>query len=280
MRKLTWRGFFITTLTITIGLFLLSWVPFLLYIGLTYLLLIYLLRDSIVPRKPGLDVQTVIGLLTIVLSLLSVFIQMSFGLQPSPSAFHALLILGLQIIFFDIRGLELPSVILVGELTIAILSKTSLVEKLIREMSNVFVKITSVLVKTLIVMFKVPIEMKDNVVIVRKSMVIIGWGCSGLDAFVIYILATVLLIYIRKSSWKEALLLLLGALGIIPLNAIRIFTLLVIGYHSGISYLKLFHSHLGDLMFILYVYIYWWIVLKKAKKTEVRTTSQPSGGET
>ncbi len=278
MGKLTWMEFFALTLLLTIVLFGVSRTLFLLYVGLTYLLILYLLRNSVSLREPKLDFQTILGLAMVVLSPVFLFIRL--GEYPSPSTFHALFVLGLQLIFFSIKGLEVPTLVLIGEVVMALLARTNLVGELIDKTSSIFIKITSALVKTLVVISRMPIEVHDNVAVIRNSMVIIGAGCSGLDAFVIYILATVLLIYIRKSSWKEALLLLLGALGIIPLNAIRIFTLLVIGYHSGISYLKLFHSHLGDLMFILYVYIYWWIVLKKAKKTEVRTTSQPSGGET
>ena len=264
MRELSWRDFSLVALTFTVILFGIFRVTFLLYMGLIYALTLYASREHISPKKPRLDGQSVVG--AFLISVSPIFLHVQLGGYPSPSTFHALFLLGLQLMLFQLKGLEVPTLILVGEVGIALSARLNLVESLINRTSSVFVDITSVLVKALVVLSGIPIEINKNVAVVRKSIVVIGSGCSGLDAFVIYILATLLLIYLRKSDGKEATLLLAGALGIIPLNAIRIFTLLVIGYHSGISFLELFHSHLGDLMFLLYVYAYWWLVLKGRKK--------------
>jgi exosortase/archaeosortase family protein len=193
-----------------------------------------------------------------------IFLLVKIGRYPSPASFQALVMLGLFLILFEHRTDKILPLLSTGELLIAIGVRSWALNGAIKEMSYLFVDVTSYLVKAGIRLFGIPITMNKNIAAVRDSIVIIGSGCSGLDAFVIYILATLLLIYIRRSSREEAALLLLGALGIIPLNALRIFTLLIIGYHSGISFLELFHSHLGDLMFLAYVFLYWrWVMGRK-----------------
>ncbi|ASJ06372.1 archaeosortase/exosortase family protein [Thermococcus pacificus] len=256
----------------TVLLFALFRTPFLLYFGLVYSLVLYLRRFALVPRAFKFDVGVILGIALMAIS--PVFLVVRFGEYTSPSTFHALFLLGLFSVFFEVRDGFLPLIPL-AEAMIALIAKTDTFEVAVNWLTHLFMDITSYLVRGLIDIFNLPIAMKGNVAVVRNSMVIIGSGCSGLDAFILYILAALLLIYLRKSSRREAALLLVGALGIIPLNAVRIFTLLVIGYHSGISFLELFHSHLGDLMFVAYVFLYWWAVLrwKKQVKGEEKLTA-------
>lgn len=237
--------------------------PFTLYMSLIYALAVYMGKENIRFRGVKFDLQTILGVLTIIVSPAFLFIKI--GEYPSPSSFHALVLIGASLIFLEVRGNEGPLGILGLELFTALASKTEGFERFVDFLSDLFVGVTSHLVRALIGLFNVPITMNDNIAVVRQSIVVIGSGCSGLDAFLLYIFASLLVIYLRRSNLKEALLLLTGALGIIPLNALRIFTLLVIGYYSGISFLELFHAHLGDLLFIAYVFTYWWVVLKRQK---------------
>ena len=238
--------------------------PFTIYMGLLYALIMYIGKENVRFRKPKLDPQTILG--TVFVAISPVFLIVTIEGYTSPSSFHALALTGASLVLLEIRGNEGPLGILGLELFTALVSKTEGFKGLVANLSELFVDVTSHAVRGLIDVFNVPIVMRGNVAVVRNSMVIIGSGCSGLDAFILYILASLLMVYIRRSDRKEAFLLLAGALGIIPLNALRIFTLLVIGYHSGISFLELFHSHLGDLMFVVYVFGYWWLVLKSPKK--------------
>jgi len=244
----------------TILLFALFRTPFLLYFGLFYSLVLYLRHSALVPRAIGPDVRTVLGI--VLMSVSPVFLVVRLGEYSSPSTFHAFFLLGLLLVLFEVRDV-LIFLVPLAEALIALVAKTSAFKVTVNWFSNLFVDITAYLVRGLIDLLNVPIAMKGNVAVVRNTLVIIGSGCSGLDAFVLYILASLLLIYLRGSDRREAILLLFGALGIIPLNAVRIFTLLVIGYHSGISFLELFHSHLGDLMFVAYVFLYWWWVIRR-----------------
>ena len=258
------RAFEGFTLILTFAAFLIYRTPFTLYVGLIYALTLHVSEGNALPRKPGPDLQTLLGIGLLLVS--PAFLMVKLRGYPSPSAFVTLLLLGLQLIFFGVRGLQIPLTVITGGAAITLLAKTDLMREAIDHTSALFVDVTSVLVKGLVLLSGIPIKIDENVAVVRHSIVIIGSGCSGFDAFVIYILATLLLVYLLKSDKREAALLLLGAVGIVPLNAIRIFTLLFIGYRSGISFLELFHSHLGDLMFVAYVFAYWWLVLRWHKK--------------
>ncbi|CAD5243316.1 exosortase/archaeosortase family protein [Thermococcus camini] len=259
------EGFLIFSLALTGALFAITRTPPVLYFGLIYAIITFTIRERLEPREPSWK-DPVIWTGAFLVGISPVFMIFKWGPDPSPSTFQALLLIGVSIILFKVRTVIIPISVAGIEVALAALTRSDIGVNILDRSSNLFVDATSHLVRGLIYLFDVPIAMNGNVAVVRNSVVIIGSGCSGLDAFVLYLLASLLLIYLRKSRGREAALLLLGALGIIPLNAVRIFTLLVIGYHSGISFLELFHSHLGDLMFVAYVFLYWWWVIKHRGK--------------
>ena len=251
-------AFFWFSLVFTVMIFAVYRSPPVLYLGLIYSIVVFLSGGSLIDKEVLFDGWGVLGLSMILVS--PVFLAVRFGKYPSPAAFHAFVLIGLSLLLFRPGSTVGPNSIALFEAFLAAAVRTGSVAGFISWLSDRFVDVTSYLVRGLIDLFNVPITMRGNVAVVRGTLVVIGSGCSGLDAFTLYILASLLLIYLRKSNRNEALLLLAGALGIIPLNALRIFSLLVIGYHSGISFLELFHSHLGDLMFVAYVFLYWWWV--------------------
>ncbi len=258
------EAFLTFSLTFTVIVFLIFRTPFILYMGLLYSLVFFMEIERIGKRVLKLDVQSLIGILLILIS--PVFLVVRIGGYTSPSTFHALLLAGTSLILFNAKGTLVPLGVLALDVLTALTAKTVAFKEAVSWLSARFVDMTSYIVEGLIRTSGVPISINGNVAVVRNSMIIIRVGCSGLDAFTLYILASFLLIYLRKSDRRETILLLIGALGIIPLNAVRIFSLLVIGYHSGISFLELFHSHLGDLMFLAYVFTYWWWVTGRKKK--------------
>ncbi len=258
------EAFLTFSLTFTVIVFLIFRTPFILYMGLLYSLVFFMEIGRIGKRALRPDVQSLIGILLILIS--PVFLIVRIGGCISPATFHALFLAGTSLLLFDAKGTLIPLGVLALDVLTALTAKTVAFNETVNWLSARFVDMTSYIVEGLIRTSGVPISINGNVAVVRNSIIMIGAGCSGLDAFTLYILASFLLIYLRKSEKKEAILLLIGALGIIPLNAVRIFSLLVIGYHSGISFLELFHSHLGDLMFLAYVFIYWWWVTGRKKK--------------
>ncbi|WP_456365961.1 archaeosortase/exosortase family protein [Thermococcus sp.] len=257
------RAFLLFSIILTLVLFALYRTPFTIYVGLFYAFLLWAGEKRIRERKSFLNYQTLVG--ATMVAVAPVFLLVKISGYVSPSTFQALALLGISLILFELPGAELPSALLLLEAAVALTGKTSSFRALVGWLSDLFVGMTSILVKDLVALTGLPIELSGNTATVGNSIVIIGSGCSGLDAFAIYLVATLVLIYVRRSKKREALLLTAGALGIIPLNGLRIFTLLFIGYRSGISFLELFHSHLGDLMFVAYVFLYWWWATGKGK---------------
>ncbi len=251
--------FVLLSLMFSIVLFILYRSPVLLYFGLPYSLIVYV-RHVKIGRPNKL---APLGVLMILAS--PYFLLHSFGGYPSPLTFQSFVIIGFTLVFLDLREVLVPTVFMALAPVFALLVRFGVVSSFVSSASSVFVDVTSVMVRHLLDIVGYPIQVYGNVITVRNSMVVVGSGCSGLSALVLYFLATVLLVYVRRSALREAMLLFAGLLGIIPLNALRIFILLVVGYKYGLPYLRVFHSHIGDLMFIVYVYLYWWVVLKKLK---------------
>ena len=266
-----WQDYLLVTVLLSIGLFAVYRSQYVLYFGLVYGVVVYLKREWFKPRGSVGKARKIVAFALIALS--PIFLVVRIGTYTSPTSFYALFLLGLLELYFQapplVRGLP------IFIFAMAMLTRSAVIEHIMSASSKAFVDVTSHLVHVLIKITGIPIGIKDNVATVGNDIVVIGFGCSGLDAFIIYILASLLLIYLRKSSRKEAVLLLLGAIGVIPLNALRIFTLLTIGYYWGIPFLELFHSHLGDLMFIAYVFVYWWWVLKRSNITSQKYRREP-----
>ncbi|ASI98399.1 archaeosortase/exosortase family protein [Thermococcus celer] len=235
----------IFSLAFTAVIFAVYRTPAVLYLGLLYSMMVAFSRGGLVERTLRLDAQALVGVLLVGIS--PVFLIVRFGEYPSPATFHALVLIGVSLLLFEVKSTALPNSIALFEMSLAAAVRMEIVERMIARTSDIFVGATSHLVRWMVDLSGIPIKVQGNTAVVRNSIIVIGSGCSGLDAFVLYLLASTLLILLRKSGREEAALLLLGAVGIIPLNALRIFTLLVVGYHSGIPFLELFHSHLGDL---------------------------------
>jgi len=252
------REYLLLSILLGIVLFVAYRSQFLIYFSLLYTLLLYLESGSIKPLRRRSTLRLIFGVTLIFIS--PVFLAFKIGLYPSPVSFYFLFMWGLLELGFKVPLLiRAMSPIMV---TVAMAMRMDFLARVLSKTSEIFVGVTSKLVEIMIEVLGVPIEIRGNVATVDSGIVIIGSGCSGLDAFILYILASLLLIYLRKSTRDEAILLLGGALGIIPLNAVRIFVLFFIGQRWGISFLTLFHSHLGDLMFVVYVFLYWkWVIL-------------------
>nr|WP_240924326.1 archaeosortase/exosortase family protein [Thermococcus sp. 21S7] len=247
-------------------LFVIYKTPFTVYMGLLYILTLNTAKKNPRGRRVELNFQTIAGIVLIITA--PVFLIVGLRGYSSPSTFHAFFLAGLSLLFLETSENKVPLGILALEAFTAIAAKTVWFRTTIGALSNVFVDVTSVLVRVLIDLTGIPITMNGNTAMINDGIIIIGFGCSGLDAFVLYVVASILLSYLRESSREETALLLIGALGIIPLNALRIFVLLAIGHYSGIPFLELFHSHLGDLMFVVYVLAYWWLILKRSNSKE------------
>jgi hypothetical protein len=210
-------AFIVASVAFTVLVFAVYRTPFAMYMGLLYALVIYLGRERVGPRDVRVDAQSILGAALLAISPVFLFIRL--GEYTSPSAFHALALIGSSLLLFNLRGSWGPLGVLGFELFLSLVSNTEEFSATVARLSDIFVDVTSYLVRGLIDITGVPITMRGNVAIVRNTIVIIGSGCSGLDAFVLYLLAALLLVYLRRSGKREAALLLLGACGHPPAPA-------------------------------------------------------------
>ncbi|MFX0123709.1 MAG: archaeosortase/exosortase family protein [Candidatus Hodarchaeota archaeon] len=101
-------------------------------------------------------------------------------------------------------------------------------------------------------------EVHSNIIILngKKGVLALEVGpiCAGVDAMVIFGLLLVLLIsHLRLPHHTKAVSSLLGIFGLIPLNLVRVSFLVIVGYLYGLDMAMFFHSHIGDILFLLYV---------------------------
>jgi len=91
----------------------------------------------------------------------------------------------------------------------------------------------------------------------------IGTGCSGMNSvFYFSIVGGFLISKIKAEVWKRVLIIVIGAIGLVFINILRVTILCMTYYHWGYTMMQTFHSHLGDLMFIGWIAFIWWLGFK------------------
>jgi len=101
-------------------------------------------------------------------------------------------------------------------------------------------------------------EVHSNIIILNGKQGVLALEilpiCAGVDAMVIFGLLLVLLIsHLRLTYQTKFISSLIGILALIPLNLARVTVLIIIGYLYGLEMATFFHSHIGDVLFLLYV---------------------------
>ncbi|HWG90883.1 MAG TPA: exosortase/archaeosortase family protein [Candidatus Thermoplasmatota archaeon] len=99
-----------------------------------------------------------------------------------------------------------------------------------------------------------------------RGLLVLGVGlvCAGLQPAVLF------LGVFGMHAWEErtpparfALLLGLGLLGVYVANLIRLVALALVGYQWGGVALQEAHAHLGWILFVAWMLLYWWLVLRR-----------------
>lgn len=87
--------------------------------------------------------------------------------------------------------------------------------------------------------------------------------CSGIASVMLFsLLTTFFLIREKIPLFTKISLILIGAIGMLFVNVLRISILIIIAIEYGTSLMEVFHSHLGDILFIVYTFIFWLLALK------------------
>ena len=106
------------------------------------------------------------------------------------------------------------------------------------------------------------------------STVFIGWACAGLEELVLisvilYILIASFLLTVRST----AIWLTVGIIGSFFVNIIRMVALVWIAHEYGMDQMMWVHIHLGDVLFLVWVGIFWLLFFRFAadRKAGVET---------
>lgn len=113
-----------------------------------------------------------------------------------------------------------------------------------------------------------------------------GGGCSGIDGIIFYsLLAAFLLIRVPASRKRKVICILLGSIGTLFVNILRVVVLILVGVYYGHEAMMYAHSNLGDILFVIYVGIYWYVSFKwilkedKPKKPNRKVTLKAKPSE-
>ena len=87
--------------------------------------------------------------------------------------------------------------------------------------------------------------------------------CSGIESFTLFTLLMIVLLLRENIKWPLKIsLIIIGAIGDLFINVLRVAILVAIAIDYGMSMMEVFHSNLGNLLFLTYVILFYWLVIK------------------
>ncbi len=114
----------------------------------------------------------------------------------------------------------------------------------------------------------VPSEGGTSLVLTDGSYrVFVGILCSGVVSLSVFIAAFLALAWdLRTTFAKKAAMLIVGVLGTILSNVFRISTLFAAGYYFGGNAMIFMHTHLGWILYFIWITIFWVLAFRIAGK--------------
>jgi len=114
-------------------------------------------------------------------------------------------------------------------------------------------------------------ESGGPVLAVGDFAVSIGSPCSGIDSmllFIAFFTAIFALDYHKLRKGRYAIFFIIGFIGVIAVNILRLFALMLVGIHiSPEIAVGFFHTNAGWVLFILYFLAYYWLIKRWIYKT-------------
>ena len=99
--------------------------------------------------------------------------------------------------------------------------------------------------------------------------------CSGIESFTLFTLLMIVLLLREKIKWPlKIALIVIGAIGDLFINVIRVAVLIAIAIDYGTSIMEVFHSNLGNILFLIYVFLFYWCVIKCVIKEDKRNAKE------
>lgn len=100
-----------------------------------------------------------------------------------------------------------------------------------------------------------------NIIFVREHGIKISGGCTGILGIVLYsIMSAAILIHLKLRISTKILVIMVGIYGVFAMNLLRVFLIVIIAYHNPM-WIEPAHEWLGNLLFTIYLLMFWYIVL-------------------
>ncbi len=251
-----------------------------LHVGMSYFPFVWMAVGVIViykarhEKNPGLSTVLKVPCILMGLSACILSVYMPSFRMPELS----ILLAGISIIFFallEFRPLLLPSSI---PIVVAIASRT--IRPKLASLVAPLVDLTFNIVSTILGLF-IEIQTRGHTLIfpAREGTIMrigIDTSCSGmwsLGAFTIAMLLVLITFPYIFRRW--AVFFSLGFMGTYLLNIIRVTSVCLIGYYSAsYEYVKFAHTHIGWILFTIWMIIFWYFFIimllkeQKARKPE------------
>ena len=99
-----------------------------------------------------------------------------------------------------------------------------------------------------------------------NTLVLIAWGCAGIQSLFIY--TFVILLFIKGASIslkRKIIYVAIGAIGTFLVNLLRIVSICLVGVHIDPEALKMFHEYYGELFFIVWIIVYFLLIIYGSK---------------
>lgn len=185
-----------------------------------------------------------------------------FGLSD-----YVILVCGVFSLFYSVEERMVQfGIALLVILRAATLSLSYASSALYDAVSGFFVWIVLTVSRMLISPSIEPGAIPGRIVIVNESSrfeIGIGWACAGLEELVI----TSSILYILVDSFnlgrtKTALWLAIGIAGSFIINIVRMVVLVWVAFDYGAEKMLWIHTHLGDILFLVWIAVFWVVFFK------------------
>ncbi|ADD08070.1 archaeosortase C [Candidatus Aciduliprofundum boonei] len=212
----------------------------------------------------NIPVDFIIGIILVVLPFLNYVFN---PLHTSPNFGNidvTFVLVGLAIMFYGMRDLwefYLPVGFILAIAVFEFLMGTTL---FIDILGPTFINFTIYFSTALVNLFGYGVTAGPNYFILPNGerIYMLVW-CSGIESFTLFtLLMIVLLLRERIKWWAKVALIVVGAIGDLFVNVIRVTILVAIAIDYGMSIMQLFHSNLGNILFLIYVFLFYWMVIK------------------
>ena len=212
----------------------------------------------------NIPVDFIIGIILVVLPFLNYVFNPLHTIPTFGNIDVTFVLMGLTIMFYGIRNLwefYLPVGFILAIAVFEFLMGTTL---FIDILGPTFINFTIYFSTALVNLFGYGVTAGPNYFILPNGerIYMLVW-CSGIESFTLFtLLMIVLLLRERIKWWGKVALIVVGAIGDLFVNVIRVAILVAIAIDYGMSIMQLFHSNLGNILFLIYVFLFYWMVIK------------------